>query len=174
MSNQRPAVWPRGPSKITVQLTADDRPSKKGRQPTTGQVGEIAFQSRSECDFSYQKAASMTKRRGVRASSTTKPGSAPAPFARQQSKTQKGSDALAFAPHLSLAVRYVSPTELIEYTNNSRTHSLEQIKQIAESIKAFGFVSSYHSQSRWRGNLWPWPPRSCKTPRSRTRSGGPS
>jgi DNA modification methylase len=48
---------------------------------------------------------------------------------------------LAFAPDLSLAVSYVSPTELTEYGNNPRTHTPDQIEKIAESIKAFGFVS---------------------------------
>jgi DNA modification methylase len=49
---------------------------------------------------------------------------------------------LAFASHLSLAIRYISPSELIEYPNNPRAHSPDQIEKISESIKAFGFVSA--------------------------------
>jgi DNA modification methylase len=38
-------------------------------------------------------------------------------------------------------VSYVSPSGLTDYSNNPRTHSPDQIQQIAESIAAFGFVS---------------------------------
>lgn len=38
-----------------------------------------------------------------------------------------------------LKVVYRSPEDLIPYVNNARTHSEEQITQIASSIKEFGF-----------------------------------
>jgi ParB-like chromosome segregation protein Spo0J len=40
-----------------------------------------------------------------------------------------------------LAITHVPLSSLTEYGNNPRTHSPEQIQQIAESIKAFGFIS---------------------------------
>jgi hypothetical protein len=81
----------------------------------------------------------MTKRFNNSASPATKPAIiAPAPVRAPQEIAKPG---LAFAPDLSLAVSYVSPTELTEYGNNPRTHTPDQIEKIAESIKAFGFVS---------------------------------
>ena len=81
----------------------------------------------------------MTKRLNISASPATKPAViAPAPVRATREIAKPG---LAFAPDLSLAVSYVSPTELTEYSNNPRTHSPDQIQKIAESIKAFGFVS---------------------------------
>jgi DNA modification methylase len=44
---------------------------------------------------------------------------------------------MSSVPKLSIA--YKSPTDLIPYANNARTHSKRQIRQIAESIRAFGF-----------------------------------
>ena len=44
-------------------------------------------------------------------------------------------------PELDLAITYVPLLSLSEYSNNPRTHSPEQIQQVAESIKAFGFIS---------------------------------
>ena len=40
-----------------------------------------------------------------------------------------------------LQIEYVNTEELIPYVNNSRTHSDEQIDQIAASIKEFGFTN---------------------------------
>ena len=42
---------------------------------------------------------------------------------------------------LSLAIEYVPVDTLSGYRQNARSHSKRQIEQIAESIKAFGFVS---------------------------------
>lgn len=39
----------------------------------------------------------------------------------------------------NLKVVYKSVEELIPYVNNARTHSDEQVTQIASSIKEFGF-----------------------------------
>src|ERR1700730_1065826 len=47
----------------------------------------------------------------------------------------------ALSPELTLAITHVPLSSLSEYGNNPRTHSPEQIQQIAESIKAFGFIS---------------------------------
>jgi len=40
-----------------------------------------------------------------------------------------------------LKVTYVSPSKLIPYVNNARTHSEQQVKQVAASIKEFGFTN---------------------------------
>lgn len=40
-----------------------------------------------------------------------------------------------------LAIEYVSVDSLIPYVNNARTHSAEQVSQIAASIKEFGFTN---------------------------------
>lgn len=40
-----------------------------------------------------------------------------------------------------LSIKYKSIDELIPYINNSRTHSPEQVQQIAASIKEFGFTN---------------------------------
>lgn len=40
-----------------------------------------------------------------------------------------------------LAIEYVSVDSLIPYINNARTHSAEQVSQIAASIKEFGFTN---------------------------------
>ena len=42
---------------------------------------------------------------------------------------------------MTLAIEYVSPDVLKPYRRNARTHSQRQIEQIADSIRAFGFVS---------------------------------
>ena len=83
----------------------------------------------------------MTKRCGVSAPPTTNSANVPGPVAGGKSKTRTSTDALAFASHLSLEIRYIAPSELIEYPNNPRAHSPDQIEKIAESIKSFGFVS---------------------------------
>lgn len=44
-------------------------------------------------------------------------------------------------PDLNLVVAYVAPGTLKGYGRNARTHSKRQVEQIAESIRAFGFVS---------------------------------
>ena len=41
----------------------------------------------------------------------------------------------------ALKVEYKKTAELIPYVNNARTHSEEQIKQVAASIKEFGFTN---------------------------------
>lgn len=38
-----------------------------------------------------------------------------------------------------LEIEYLKPEEIIPYANNSRTHSITQIQQVASSIKEFGF-----------------------------------
>ena len=40
-----------------------------------------------------------------------------------------------------LAVDYLPVETVIPYARNARTHSREQIKQIANSIQAFGFIN---------------------------------
>ena len=40
-----------------------------------------------------------------------------------------------------LKIEYIATDELIPYINNSRTHSESQIKQIAASIREFGFTN---------------------------------
>ena len=40
-----------------------------------------------------------------------------------------------------LEIKYVDTGDLIPYVNNSRTHSESQIKQIAASIREFGFTN---------------------------------
>jgi ParB-like chromosome segregation protein Spo0J len=40
-----------------------------------------------------------------------------------------------------MQLTYISTRELIPYAKNSRTHSAEQVAQIAASIKEFGFVN---------------------------------
>ena len=42
---------------------------------------------------------------------------------------------------IALFVEYKSPTALTPYSSNARTHSKRQIRQIAESICAFGFTN---------------------------------
>jgi hypothetical protein len=61
----------------------------------------------------------MTKRLNISALPATKPAViAPAPIRATREIAKPG---LAFEPDLSLAVSYVSPTELTEYGNNPRT-----------------------------------------------------
>ena len=40
-----------------------------------------------------------------------------------------------------LSVKYIRKDDLIPYINNSRTHDSNQVKQIASSIKEFGFTN---------------------------------
>lgn len=40
-----------------------------------------------------------------------------------------------------LSIEYKSVNDLIPYVNNSRTHSKDQVQQIASSIKEFGFTN---------------------------------
>ena len=40
-----------------------------------------------------------------------------------------------------LSIKYKKPGELIPYVNNSRTHSEQQVQQVAASIKEFGFTN---------------------------------
>ena len=42
---------------------------------------------------------------------------------------------------MHLQIQYKETAKLIPYVNNSRTHSDEQIKQVASSIKEFGFTN---------------------------------
>jgi ParB-like chromosome segregation protein Spo0J len=44
-------------------------------------------------------------------------------------------------PASTLEIKYQDITELKPYAKNARTHSKRQIRQIAESIKAFGFAN---------------------------------
>jgi len=40
-----------------------------------------------------------------------------------------------------MLIEYKNTSELIPYANNTRTHSDEQVQQIASSIKEFGFTN---------------------------------
>ena len=40
-----------------------------------------------------------------------------------------------------LSIEFLTPSSLKPYRNNARTHSKHQIRQIAESIRAFGFTN---------------------------------
>jgi ParB family chromosome partitioning protein len=40
-----------------------------------------------------------------------------------------------------LSIKYKSTGELVPYVNNSRTHSEQQVQQVAASIKEFGFTN---------------------------------
>ena len=42
---------------------------------------------------------------------------------------------------MTIKIQYKKIDELIPYVNNSRTHSPEQVAQIASSIKEFGFTN---------------------------------
>lgn len=42
---------------------------------------------------------------------------------------------------MSIQIEYVEANQLIPYINNSRTHSEQQIQQVAASIKEFGFTN---------------------------------
>ena len=42
---------------------------------------------------------------------------------------------------MALAIEYRSVNDLIPYVNNSRTHSDDQVQQVASSIKEFGFTN---------------------------------
>ena len=42
---------------------------------------------------------------------------------------------------MTLKINYISCNSLIPYVNNSRTHDDQQVKQIASSIKEFGFTN---------------------------------
>lgn len=46
-----------------------------------------------------------------------------------------------FGADMELKIEYLSTAELIPYINNSRTHSDEQVQQVASSIKEFGFTN---------------------------------
>ena len=43
----------------------------------------------------------------------------------------------------STSIKKIKVNDLIPYANNSRTHSDEQVLQIASSIKEFGFCLLY-------------------------------
>jgi len=45
------------------------------------------------------------------------------------------------ADERKLQVQYVATRELLPYARNARTHSGDQVKQIADSIKEFGFTN---------------------------------
>jgi DNA modification methylase len=45
------------------------------------------------------------------------------------------------SPSEGLQIEYLAPASLKPYARNARTHSRKQIKQIADSIKTFGFAS---------------------------------
>ncbi len=47
----------------------------------------------------------------------------------------------AAAPHLPSAIEHIATDALIPYARNSRTHSPEQVAQIAASIREFGFTN---------------------------------
>ena len=46
-----------------------------------------------------------------------------------------------------IKIEQVSPDKLIPYTNNARTHSDDQIAEIAASIKEFGFTNPILDQT---------------------------
>ena len=41
----------------------------------------------------------------------------------------------------ALRIEYLTPSSLIPYSRNARTHSQKQIRQIADSIRRFGFTN---------------------------------
>ena len=47
----------------------------------------------------------------------------------------------ATAPHLPDAIEHLATDTLVPYARNSRTHSPEQVAQIAASIREFGFTN---------------------------------
>ena len=62
---------------------------------------------------------------------------------------------------LDLHVEYLSVDHLIPYTHNARTHSDDQVAQIAGSMTEFGFVNPILIgddggiiAGRWPGNVW--------------------
>ena len=56
--------------------------------------------------------------------------------------TSRSSDRTASSHRArALAVAYLPASELKPHERNARTHSRKQIRQIAESIKAFGFTN---------------------------------
>ena len=60
---------------------------------------------------------------------------------RRQPLDERGSDPAQHSGEVTLAIEYVPPASLAGYHRNARRHSKRQIAQIAESIRAFGFVS---------------------------------
>ena len=42
-----------------------------------------------------------------------------------------------------LAIKYKKPSDLLAYTNNSRTHSDTQIAQLIASLQEFGFTNPF-------------------------------
>jgi ParB family chromosome partitioning protein len=42
---------------------------------------------------------------------------------------------------MTLKIEYIEASKLIPYVNNSRTHSDQQVQQVAASIKEFGFTN---------------------------------
>ena len=60
---------------------------------------------------------------------------------RRQPLDERGSDPAQHSGEVTLAIEYVPPASLAGYQRNARRHSKRQIAQIAESIRAFGFVS---------------------------------
>jgi DNA modification methylase len=66
------------------------------------------------------------------------------PSSRQISNSDKPVSHLASSPafnDLQLAIEYVAPDTLKMSARNARTHSKAQVRQIAASIRAFGFAS---------------------------------
>ena len=60
---------------------------------------------------------------------------------RRQPLDERGSDPAQHSGEVTLAIEYVPPASLAGYHRNARRHSKRQIAQIAESIRAFDFVS---------------------------------
>ena len=75
---------------------------------------------------------------------------------------------------VTLSVEYIPPDDLKPYGRNARTHSRKQIRQIADSIRIFGFTNPILIDSqnmilaghgrvelqlfqRWRTYLACWP-----------------
>jgi len=56
-------------------------------------------------------------------------------------KKGKTEDKKAIGESISLQIKYRSPDSLVPYARNPRTHSEEQISQIAASIREFGFMN---------------------------------
>src|SRR5208337_1663300 len=120
-------------------LTRDDHATQNGRQ-SLDEITSLGLYP--ERNFPHQKAALMAKRRDVSSFPATKTANLSAPIPARKSRARKIAEPVpAVAPDLALAIIYVSPSGLIDYGNNPRTHSPSQIQQIAESIKTFGFVS---------------------------------
>jgi hypothetical protein len=61
-----------------------------------------------------------------------------------------------------LVIEHIEAERLKPYPHNARTHSKKQIRQIAASIKEFGWLNPVLADAR--GQIIAWPRRSGKAP----------